>query len=543
MSQVNSGAGFNGLLRNGYKSFSGTQDAVIRNIDACRELCAIHRTSLGPNGMSKLVVNQLDKIFITSDTATIVKEMEVVHPAAKLLVEAAQKQEQEMGDGTNFVVTFAGELLAKAEELIMLGVHVNDIITGYEKAYEVANKALDDLATIKVADMRDVDAVTSALLPVVAAKQYGHEDVLARAIAEACLYTFSEAPAAPKLDVDNIRTVRLLGGSIDQSRMMGGMVLPNLPANDVLHVSPARVLILTCGLEASSSETKGTVLIRSAEELTRFTRGEEQSFGDEIAAIAHTGVNVIFAGGSISEIARHYLSRENMMGVSVGSKFDLRRLAKTAGATALVRVGPPTAEEIGECSAVNVEEVGGKKVLVVEKMAGRVATVVLRGATESLLEDCERTVDETVNTVKTLCGDPRLVPGAGAAEMAMAAKVAGFGGKVGGLEQYAVRKFAEALEVFPRTLAENAGQDAVRTVSLLRERWMSDVKCGVGVDIEGGDVCDVMGERPVLDVFATKKNAMRLAVSAALTILKVDQIIMAKEAGGPKLRAPQKDVE
>ena len=402
---------------------------------------------------------------------------------------------------------------------------------------------MEDLATIKVADMRDVDAVTSALLLVVAAKQYGHEDVLARAIAEACLYTFSEAPAAPKLDVDNIRTVRLLGGSIDQSRMMGGMVLPNLPANDVLHVSPARVLILTCGLEASSSETKGTVLIRSAEELTRFTRGEEQSFGDEIAAIAHTGVNVIFAGGSISEIARHYLSRENMMGVSVGSKFDLRRLAKTAGATALVRVGPPTAEEIGECSAVNVEEVGGKKVLVVEKMAGRVATVVLRGATESLLEDCERTVDETVNTVKTLCGDPRLVPGAGAAEMAMAAKVAGFGGKVGGLEQYAVRKFAEALEVFPRTLAENAGQDAVRTVSLLRERWMSDGKCGVGVDIEGGDVCDVMGERPVLDVFATKKNAMRLAVSAALTILKVDQIIMAKEAGGPKLRAPQKDVE
>lgn len=171
--QVNSGAGFNGLLRNGYKSFSGTQDAVIRNIDACRELSTIHRTSLGPNGwrcagrltlgMFKLVVNQLDKIFITSDTATIVKEMEVVHPAAKLLVEAAQKQEQEvsglervraqMGDGTNFVITFAGELLAKAEELIMLvgvclrshfqGVHVNDIITGYEKAFEVANKALD----------------------------------------------------------------------------------------------------------------------------------------------------------------------------------------------------------------------------------------------------------------------------------------------------------------------------------------------------------------------------------------------------------------
>ena len=391
--------------------------------------------------------------------------------------------------------------------------------------------------------MRDVDAVTSAILPVVCAKQYGHEEVLARAIAEACLYTFPEAPAAPKLDLDNVRTVRLLGGSIDQSRMMGGMVLPNLPANDVLHVSPARVLVLTCGLEASSSETKGTVLIRSAEELTRFTRGEEQAFGDEIAAIGRTGVNVIFAGGSISEIARHYLSREKMMGVSVGSKFDLRRVAKTAGATALVRVGPPTAEEIGECSAVDVEEVGGKKVLVVRKLAGRVATVVIRGATESLLEDVERTVDDAANAVKTLCGDPRLLPGAGGAEMAMAVKVAGFGGAMAGLEQYAVRKFAEALEVVPRTLAETAGQDAVRTVSVLRERWTSDERCGLGVDIEGADVCDVMGERPVLDVFATKKNAMRLAVSAVMTILKVDQIIMAKEAGGPKLRAPQKDVE
>ena len=401
-----------------------------------------------------------------------------------------------------------------------------------------------DLATIKVADLRDVDAVASAILPVVCAKQYGHEEVLSRAIAEACLYTFPAAPAAPKLDMDNLRTVRLLGGSIDQSRMMGGMVLPNLPVNDVLHVSPARVLVLTCGLEASSSETKGTVLIRSAEELTRFTRGEEQAFGDEIAAIGRTGVNVIFAGGSISEIARHYLSREHMMGVSVGSKFDLRRLAKTAGATALVRVGPPTAEEVGNCASVSVAEIGGKKVLVVEKKEGAVATVILRGATESLLEDLERTVETAGNAVKTLCGDPRLVAGAGGAEMAMAGKVAGFGGKLAGLEQYAVRKFAEALEVVPRTLAETAGQDAVRTVSVLRERWGKDGMCGLGVDVEGADVrCVVSEERPVLDLLATKKNALRLAVNAALTVLKVDQIIMAKEAGGPKLRAPQKDVE
>ena len=175
--------------------------------------------------------------------------------------------------------------------------------------------------------------------------------------------------------------------------MMPGMVLMNLPQNNVLHVEKAKVLVLNCGLEASSSETKGTVLIQSAEELLTFTRNEEEAFGKEIEAIAKTGVNVIFAGGSISEISRHYLNQYNIMGVSIGSKFDLRRICKTLNASALVRVGPPTAEEIGECSAIDVQEVGGKKVIVIRQEGkGRVATVVIRGSTENLMEDVERVV-------------------------------------------------------------------------------------------------------------------------------------------------------
>ena len=394
--------------------------------------------------------------------------------------------------------------------------------------------------------MHDEDAVTSAIMPVVCAKQYGHEQVLAREIAKACLYTLPKTPSDPKIDVDNIRTARLLGGSVDQSRMMAGMVLMNLPQNNVLHVTNAKVLVLTCGLEASSSETKGTVLIKSAEELLKFTRNEEEAFGNEIEAIAKTGVNVIFAGGSISEISRHYLNKFGIMGVSVGSKFDLRRICKTLNATALVRVGPPTAEEIGECSAVEVIEVGGRKVTVLrqEGQRGRVSTVVIRGSTENLMEDVERVVDDAVNTVKTLCTDPRLVVGAGGAEMGMAVRVATYGEECPGLDQYAVKKFAEALQVIPRTLAENAGLDPTEVVSKLMEKYSNDVRCGYGVDIEGKDICNVMNEKqPVLDVYATKKNALRLAVNAVLTILKVDQIIMAKEAGGPKLWTPQKDVE
>lgn len=268
---------------------------------------------------------------------------------------------------------------------------------------DVAYRALDgiyfkvisflELADAQIANVYDVDAVTAAIKPVICSKQYGHEDVLARAIAEACIYTLPADASKPRIDVDNIRTARLLGGSVDQTHMMPGMVLMNLPQNNVLHVENAKVLVLNCGLEASSSETKGTVLIQSAEELLTFTRNEEEAFGKEIEAIAKTGVNVIFAGGSISEISRHYLNQYNIMGVSIGSKFDLRRICKTLNATALVRVGPPTAEEIGECSAIDVQEVGGKKVIVIRQEGkGRVATVVIRGSTENLMEDVERVV-------------------------------------------------------------------------------------------------------------------------------------------------------
>lgn len=251
-----------------------------------------------------------------------------------------------------------------------------------------------EMADVKVADVRDLAAVTAAITPVICSKQYGHEKILAEAIASACLYTLPPEPATPRIDVDNIRTARLLGGSVDQTKMMAGMVLMNLPQNNVLHVENAKVLVLTCGLEASSSETKGTVLIENASQLLEFTKNEEEAFGNEIAAIARTGVNVIFAGGSISEISRHYLNQHNIMGVSVGSKFDLRRICKTLNATALVRVGPPTPEEIGECSAVDVMEVGGKRVTVLKQESGngRVATVVIRGSTENLMEDVERAV-------------------------------------------------------------------------------------------------------------------------------------------------------
>ncbi|KAK8807087.1 hypothetical protein WA158_003846 [Blastocystis sp. Blastoise] len=545
--QYNAGSGISGLLKDGYRHLSGLEEAVLKNIDACCELAAIHRTSLGPNGMLKLVINNVDKLFVTSDTATIVQEMEVMHPAANMVVQAAQMQEKEIGDGTNFVVTFAGELLKKAADLIDMGVHVSDIIAGYEKSIQKTLDYLDTLIVDKVEDVRDKDRIKSILNSIIASKQYGHESVLSSVISEACVNALPKSPAKADLDVDNVRVVKLNGSSVDNTSCIQGMILRNGVVGSVRHIKQAKICVLACGLEASSSETKGTVLIHNADELVNFSKNEEQDFGDEIESIAKQGINVIIAGGQISEMARHFLNKYGILGISLGSKFDLRRLCRSIGAVALVRVGPPVPEEIGTCAAVDCIEIGGKTVVQFkqDQEQGVISTIIVRGSTDNILDDVERCINNSVNTMKTLCKDGRLLAGAGASDMNLAVYLSQFGEECPGLDQYAVKKFAEALEVVPRILAENSGKDATNIITLLYKEHTKNPKSTIGVDIEGEDICDALtgGEYPIYDLYATKKNALRLAADVAITILRVDQIIMAKEAGGPKFRGPQGDVD
>ena len=437
--------------------------------------------------MLKLVINNIDKLFVTSDTSTIVEEMEVVHPAAKMIVEAAQMQQKEIGDGTNFVVSFAGELLKKARDLIEMGVHISDIIAGYEKAALQALDYLPELVVDTVEDTHNLEKVESVLHSVVAAKQYGHENVLSKVISEACVNSLTKtASGRTDLDVDNVRVVKINGSSVDNTSYMQGMILRNAVVGSVKHVENAKICVLACGLEASSSETKGTVLIHNADELINFSKNEEIDFCNEIESIAKVGINVIIAGGSISEMARHFLNKYNILGLSLGSKFDLRRLCRSIGATALVRVGPPLPEEIGSCDSVDSMEIGGKTIVRFKQNQnqGTISTVIVRGSTDNILDDVERCVANGVNVVKTLCKDGRLLPGAGATDMNLAVKIHAYGDECPGLDQYAVKKFAEALEIIPRILAENSGKDATTILTMLYKEHNKDPKSAIGVDIE-----------------------------------------------------------
>jgi T-complex protein 1 subunit theta len=490
-------------------------------------------------------------MILTSDAATILRELDVVHPAAKLIVMASQQQEAEMGDATNMVIVFAGELLKKAEELLRMGLKASDIVQGYERAQTEALRVLDTLVVDEVKDMRDAKELSKAIRTVVASKQSGTEDILAGMVAEAVLAVLPKNPI--NFNVDNIRVVKIMGGSLEQSKVVKGMVFGREPDGSVKRAKKAKVGVFSCPIDISQTETKGTVLLHNAKEMLDFTKGEETQLEGIIKELYDSGLRVVVAGSSVGELALHYLNRFGILIIKILSKFELRRLCRVVGATPLARLGAPMPDEMGSVDIVETLEIGGDRVTVFrqENDATRTATLVIRGATQNHLDDIERAVDDGVNVVKAITRDAKLVPGAGATEMQLVERITAFGERTPGLAQYAIQKYAEAFEVIPRTLAESAGLDATEVLASL---YTAHHKAGqaqkgsedaddwcYGVDIENEDGTGTLDARDegILDLLVSKSWAIKLATEAARTVLSVDQIIVARQAGGPKMPSGQ----
>ncbi len=293
-----------------------------------------------------------------------------------------------------------------------------------------------------------------------------------------------------------------------------------------------------CAIDTSATETKGTVLIRNAAELEGYAVGEEARVEAAIKAIADTGARVVVTGQTIGEMALHFIEKYGLMALKIPSKFELRRFCRTTNAVALIKLDAPSPDELGFAASCSIDEIGGTRCCIIRQAdaGSAVATVVLRGATDNVMDDIERAVDDGVNAYKALARDGRLVPAGGAAEIAIAARLAAAARAETGLEQYAIAKFGTALEVVPRTLAENAGLNATDVLSALYAAHAAGESCA-GVDIENGGVRD-LGKDGLFDLFATKQWAIRLASDAATTVLRVDQIIMSKQAGGPSGGGP-----
>lgn len=500
-----------GLFKNGYTSYKSDS---AQHLLAVRELASMIKTSFGPDGRAKIIVNRLGKTFLTSDAATMLREMEVVHPAAKLVVMAAQQQAADCGDGSSLTLMIVGELVAKAEDLLRIGMSPAEVVEGFEQAAQIADSELNKL----ICGEATSSELEKAVKPVIASKLADDADLLAPLVSEAVNIVM---PAdRRKFDVDNIRVVKILGASLEISQVLKGLVFPVAPEGSVKSAKSAKVAVFTAPVDIATTETKGTVLLHNASELLSFSKDEEKQIDEFVSKLASAGVGVVIAGSGVGQIMLHYLNRYGILVHRIPSKFDLQRLCRVTGAAPQPKLCVPPSDQLGLVDQVGVKEIGGDRVTIFEQneSSTRTATIVLRGATQSSLDDIDRVLQQAVAAVKTLTRDPRLVPGSGYSEIALASAVTQEGEKTPGVRQHAIKKFAEALEVVPRSLAENSGEDAQEVLSQLYAR---NSRQDLSTD--------------VVDSFQVKKSAIKLASEAAVTVLSVDQVVVARRAGGPEI--------
>lgn len=530
-----------GLFKQGYLSISNEEGAIARNVQAVREISNIILTSMGPSGRNKIIVNKLGKIFVTNDAATMLNELEIVHPIVKILIMASKQQEFEMGDNTNLVIVLAGELLIIAEKLITLGLKVPEVIQGYNLAAKFVNETLEKLVIDNVENFMDKDQLIKVIKPVISAKQYGNESIITKLVVESIQQVLN--PKNPfNFNIDSIRVVKIMGASLNQSQVIKGMVFPREPEGSVKNIDQkSKVVVFTSPIDISTTETKGTVLLHNAQEMLDFTKGEEHQLDQLVKEISDSGVKVVIAGSSIGDLALHFFNKYKILVLKVPSKFDIRRICQVCGATPLPRLGAPMPDEMGTIDIIETKEIGGDRVTIFRQddSISRTSTIILRGATQNNLDDIERAIDDGVNAIKGLIKDNRLLPGAGAVEIELVKLITQYGEKTPGLMQLAIKNFAKAFEVIPRVLAETSGFDSSEMLSKLYASHSQEDNLIYGIDIDNEEVVDV-STIGIYDLYASKKSAIALAVEATNTILSIDQIIMAKRAGGPQVPKQQR---
>jgi len=532
-SYFNQFQGFNSLLKSGYRTFKGKEETLMKNVDAISDMSGMTRTSLGPNGMNKYIINMHDKLFLTKDTNVMATELEINHPAVNVLVDGLKAQNSEQGDGTNFVVTFGGELMKYAGKLINEGLHLVDVIEGYEKAYNKTMELLDKAETYKVNDIKNLEEATKVIKPAIGSKLVqGQEKILAPLIAEACINVVPENKE--KFDVDNVRVAKILGGNIMKSEVIKGMLVVRKTEGSVTSCEKCNVAVYNCEFTTKGAETNDQVVFKTADELLNYNKSEEEHMEKVIKSIVDSGVKCIITGGTINNMAIHYLDKYNIMAFRTMSKFELRRIARSVGATMLVRMGAPTKEEMGYADEIKLTEISSQKCILIRRDSenNKISTVILRGTTNDMLDNLERVVNCGVNAYRAVCRNPVFVAGAGAIDMYLCEKLKEYAKTVTSLDQYAIEAFGESFEVIPRTILENSGFNVNEKISTLRAKNIKNPT--LGINVKTGDMEDAftMG---VFDHLETKRWAIKHAYNSIKTIIKVDQIIVAKPAGGPNL--------
>ncbi|MGB9729253.1 MAG: thermosome subunit alpha [Thermoprotei archaeon] len=519
------------ILKEGTKRTIG-REAHDVNIAAAKALAEALKTSLGPRGMDKMLVDSLGDITITGDGATILKEMEVQHPAAKMLVEVAKAQDSEVGDGTTTVVILAGELLKKAEELLAQNIHPTLIIDGYRKTMEYVLSELDKIA-IKV-NPEDIETLKKAAITSIYSKSLGEyrekiAEIAAKAILKVAEKEIDEKGNVKyKVDLDNIKIEKRKGKSIEETELIDGIVLDK----EVVHpgmpklIRNAKIAVINAPLEIEKPEMSAKINITSPEQMKAFLDEETKVLQKMVEKIAASGANVLVCQKGIDDVAQYLLKKKGIMAVRRVKESDMEKVAKATGARIITNIDDLSPKDLGEAGLVEERIVAEEKMLFIEQCKNpKAVTILVRGASELIIDEAERSLHDALSVCRNVLQTGKLVAGGGSTEIELAIRARDFANKLSGKEQLAAQKFAEALEIVPIILAETSGLEPIDALVELRALHAKG-ETAYGVDALKGKIDDMV-KLNILDPMNVKAQAIKAATEAAIMILRIDDIIAA----------------
>lgn len=511
------------------------KSAQENNIAAAKAVADILRTTLGPKGMDKMLVDGMGDIVITNDGVTILDEMEIEHPSAKMMVEIAKTQNEEVGDGTTTAVVIAGELLRKASELLEQNVHPTVIIRGYNLAKERALEILDKISTpINMSETEKLKKIAiTSMSGKSAASGYGVK--LADLVVNAIKQVAEKDNGKYIIDIENIKREKKHGGSSEDTELIRGLVIdkevvhPGMPKR----IDNAKIALLDAALEVKSTETDAKIQITSPEQMQSFLEQEEQMLKKMVEKVIASGANVLFSQKGIDDIAQHYLAKKGILSARRIKKSDMEKLSKATGAKIITNIDDLTKSDLGYAKKVEERKISDERMIFIRDCKNpKAVTILVRGGTEHVVDEVDRAIEDAIGSVSSAIELGKIVPGGGAPEIEVAKELRKYAEGFSGREQLAINAFADALEVVPRSLAENAGLDPIDTLVTLRADHEKK-KINNGVNIFKSGTIDMISQG-VIEPLKIKTQALKSAADAAEMILKIDDIVSAAKLSKPE---------
>lgn len=517
------------------------RDAQRTNIAVGYAVASAVKSTLGPKGMDKMLVDEMGDIVITNDGATILQEMHIEHPAGKMMVEIAKTQDAEVGDGTTTAVVLAGELLKKASELLDQGIHASTIINGYKLASRKGIDALYEIGdSVTLEDKKTLQKIAAISMGSKTVGAGDNKDKLAELVVSAVTQIAEKKDGKMTIEKDYAKIEKKQGGDITQTSLINGVIIdkevvhPNMPKR----VDNAKIALVDAALEIEKPETDTRISITSPDQLNSFLEQEEKMLHQMADKVAATGANVLFCQKGIDDVAQHYLAKKGILTARRVKKSDMEKLAKATGGSVITTLESLSAKDLGHAGLVEERKIAGEQMVFVEKCKNpKAVTLLVRGSTQHVIDEGERALVDALGATSSAVEEGRYVIGGGATEIELARRLKKYAVEVGGREQLSIQAFAEALEVIPRTLAESCGMDSIDTLVELRSKH-EQKQANVGIDVYKNRVADVKA-LGVIEPLKIKKQAMQSASEVTEMILRIDDIIASRSnrpsapAGGP----------